>query len=117
MSDATVGPFEDPYEHAVCPLPGCGADLYLTATIAFPVYLSSTAADLADISKHVSSGWQIDCTEGHTILVPPPTAEDDYEFGRCKCEPTDPTEDAYCGHGDLDRLRAVLALSASAVSS
>lgn len=105
---AAVRAHEKPYDVAVCGLPGCGKPLHIVWTMGRTVYLADTAADLADPSGAHTSTWQVECEGGHTILVPIDSAEDSYTFGECNCEPTDPNDDEWCGHADMDRLRRVI---------
>lgn len=98
----------DDYLGARCGLPNCGEALHIVWTLGKGIYLSDTVADLGDPRCSHTSTWHVECEGGHTILTPPDTAEDSYTFGECRCEPTDPDAAADCGHGDLDRLRAVL---------
>lgn len=98
----------DDYLGARCGLPACGEPLHIVWTLGMGIYLSNTAAELGDPAHAHTSTWHVECEGGHTILQPPPTAEDSYTFGACRCEPTDPSADGDCGHGDLARLRRVL---------
>jgi hypothetical protein len=104
----------DPYEFARCGLPGmdgpCGADLHIVWTADRSIYLSDTARDIGSPDNAALITWEVVCEAGHTVLVPPDTAEESYMFGGCNCDPEDgPSPDQFCGHGDLVRLRAVLA--------
>src|ERR1700677_4063876 len=99
----------DQYEFALCGLQNCRQPLHMVFTNDQPIYLSFAADDLTDPSKSDGS-WEVRCEAGHVILVPVDDGEPWHVFGQCRCEPTDPpAPDDECGHGDLARLRAVLA--------
>lgn len=57
---------------ATCPIPGCGADLYLTITSNVPIYRIEPpwpGAGPTDYSPAgaVSCGWDVVCVDGHTV--------------------------------------------------
>lgn len=93
------------YEDAHCPMPGCGAPLYITWTLSRPVFTADTAADLRDPAGAYSGGWEVSCEEGHVVLLPrnpPGAARDVEEFG------ADLDEDLAPDQHDLARLHALL---------
>jgi hypothetical protein len=107
------GPEDKPRFRSVkCPMPLCGADLYITWHSSRPVWTDDNAADLSDPRGGYTSSWEVGCTEGHVVLLPPDTAADSYTFGECDTcdDPHNPdqTNASCCGHGDLDRLRTIV---------
>lgn len=57
---------------ATCPIIGCDADLYLSASYSVPIYRIDPpwpGAGPGDYSERgaVTSGWEVVCTEGHTV--------------------------------------------------
>lgn len=109
----TVGQSDDKYADATCPLPGCDASLYITWRASRAVYLSDRATDLANPQNAHTRSWEVGCSQGHVLLLPPDTAVDSYTFGECdNCENSpepDARNAAYCSHGDLARLSALVA--------
>lgn len=97
-------------EEVKCPIPGCTADLAITWFDCRVLSWDDTVRELCSSINSFSSTWEIGCTNGHKILLPVDTAQDDYEFGLCKCDPDDLEDDDNCGHGDMNRLHRVLAL-------
>jgi hypothetical protein len=89
------------YASAACPLPECGADLYITWTASRPVFLADTAADFGDASGAYSKDWEIGCSEGHTLLIPTGSGGDSEVFGE---------SDDDIPRDDLERLRRLLKL-------
>ena|ERR1700733_4288032 len=111
---AQLAPTADPYAAAHCGVPGigapCGADLHIRWTADRLIYLTDSARDIGEPMSAGMVSWEVVCEAGHTVLVPPDTAEESYLFGGCTCDPDDgPSPDQFCGHGDLARLRIVLA--------
>jgi hypothetical protein len=87
-----------PYEPVGCPLPGCGADLYVNVTAAIPIVRSSTVADLSDPGNAVSTRWDVACTEGHVLLFPAEDT-DNLRFGVSAYDEDD--------NDDVERLAAL----------
>lgn len=91
------------YQDALCPLPGCGAILYITWHMTMPVFLDSTTEDLRQWRDTYTETWEIGCEEGHTVLLPL-TGSNDYErFGDSDDDDEVPAE-----HKDLARLQALV---------
>lgn len=103
------------YEQVKCPMPRCGEDLYIEYAASRPVFMGDTAEELAEVGTGgaYSSDWKIGCAAGHVILVPIDTAADSYTFGTTQhCAPPgspEPCDATWCEHGDMDRLRTILA--------
>jgi hypothetical protein len=93
-------------EPALCGLPGCGGELFIVHTGNIPIYTSDTAGTLADLRSTITREWHVECSNGHTILLPPDDGMDSHTFGECLCEPGKPEQ--ACGHNDLARLRQVI---------
>lgn len=104
-----------PFIGVRCPLPECEAELHITWHASRPIFMDDTAADLSDPREGYTSTWEVGCTQGHVVLLPPDTASDSYTFGACDNCPESPVQDpasaAWCGHSDLDRLRRAIGLA------
>lgn len=96
------------WDHLLCPLPDCVGELYLDLHETVPIYRNSTAADMVN-GNGVTRGWEVVCTEGHTLLRPLDDHAEDADFtDRCEgC--TEISGDDY--HNDIARLRALLDLA------
>lgn len=92
-----------------CGLPDCGATLHMVWHYDMAIPAGATVGLLADAKSHHTSSWEVICEEGHTVLLPVDNGGDYNDFGVCKCEPTEPYEDRWCGHGDMARLARVAA--------
>lgn len=88
------------YNDALCPMPGCGAGLYITWTASRPVYLEDAVEDLRDPASAYTASWEIGCEYGHRVLLPV-TERDEIIFGESD-EEADPELD------DMKRLQALL---------
>lgn len=98
----------NPYQQAACALPGCSLPLHIVWTSDRAIYLADTAEDLRNPASAHTTTWHVTCEAGHIVLVPIDSGEDIYDFGACCCDPDEPADAAqFCGHSDLDRLRAV----------
>jgi hypothetical protein len=109
VSAATLRPGAERYDQALCCLPDCDAPLYFSRMESRAIYLTDTAEDIRSAAH--SSSWEVECENGHKILLPPPTAEDDYTFGVCRIADGDGECDhdpPDCPRHDLYRLRDVL---------
>jgi hypothetical protein len=82
-----------PYDAVPCPLDGCGADLYIVHTSHIPICVGSTVEDFSEPRFAISNTWQIECTEGHVVVL----AKDDRD------QPFDSDPD----HRDAERLAAM----------
>lgn len=107
-----IHPHAGPLDSALCDLAGCGQAVHIVWTMSMPVFLSLTAEDLARTGDAYTATWHVECEAGHTILVPPDTAADFYQFGQCTCAfdttTGDERDDSLCQHNDLARLRRVV---------
>lgn len=101
------------YSHLRCPMPECSAALYLQWTHRRDILKGDLTADFHSLPKPddaYTATWQVECLNGHVILVPGDTADPDCT---ASCE-------IVCPHNvdtdelrtfrvhDLDRLRTVL---------
>jgi hypothetical protein len=104
MSNSRLDPTAtDKWESAHCPMPDCGADLYLVRTENIPIYRVSIAEDLKP-GKGITTGWEVVCTEGHTLLLPGDEHPEDADFvDHCEA-----CEESGTFHNDLVRLGDVL---------
>lgn len=110
MTTEAIDPKAAKYDIAMCPLPRCGKPLYVLWEVAHELYLSFTAADLAEPTGEAS--WQVKCEDGHLIMIPRSDGDSGHVFGRCDCEPdADEDEREFCQHNDLTRLRELLGIS------
>jgi hypothetical protein len=59
------------YLDVPCPMPDCGAALYLTWEMARPIFTSDLASP-APISPDgaYTGSWRVECVEGHVVLLP-----------------------------------------------
>lgn len=56
------------YEHvAKCPLPRCGADLYLSVSHNFIVEDTLTPVSDLEPRRAITDEWEVFCTEGHRL--------------------------------------------------
>lgn len=102
---------ESKHDQVKCPMPGCTASLYITWHASRAIYFSDHGHDLAEPEGAHSSSWEIECGNGHRVLLPPDTASDDYTFGACDQSCADDGLDAHvedCSARDMVRLRALL---------
>lgn len=102
-----IDPQAGTYTIAMCPMPGCGHELFMAYTISAALYLSLTTDQLA--SPYGDSEWEVACSAGHVVLLPIDNAADNHVFGRCYCEPDE--EERFCEHRDMDRLRMALGIT------
>jgi hypothetical protein len=79
------------YESMSCPLPSssdpdarCTGELYVHTTESFPVYVDPEVDDFRP-GKGTTSLWEVVCTEGHVVLLPPDIHCEYAEFGQ-PCE-------------------------------
>lgn len=107
-----------------CPFPDCTEAVYLSWTLSYSLGPKDLTADVPPKPEdHHSGGWEIECTAGHTLLLPGDTG--------CSCEVPDGDD---CRHAwppasdevdwsddyrtfrahDVARLRHVLALLSGA---
>lgn len=61
-----------PNNEALCPTKGCSGELYLTLTSNIPLYTvdppwPGAGSATYEPSDAVSQGWEVVCTEGHTV--------------------------------------------------
>lgn len=111
----------DDYTPIRCPMPDCGADLYLTRTVTHG--LCRGVIDVGDDSwlpapdDGETASWQVACVEGHVVLLPGvfgcPCGADE-----CVHTGFDESDEVrtFRPH-DVERLRTVLdAFSAAAAS-
>ena len=92
------------YTDALCPMEGCDEPLYITWRMSRPVFQEDTVEDLQDPTGAYTAGWQIECEEGHVVLLPvnPPGASRDIErFG-------DDEEDTPAELHDMPRLNRLI---------
>jgi hypothetical protein len=85
-----------PWEPIRCPLPRCGADLYIVHETSTPLNRGDTVTDLTDLRNAVSATWRITCMEGHVLLLPDGAA-DSPTFG--EIDPDEPDANT-----DVERL-------------
>ncbi len=57
------------YVQLTCPLPGCGHQLHLTWTNGRALYNDDLTDPPAATDLHTST-WQVQCEDGHVVLVP-----------------------------------------------
>jgi hypothetical protein len=110
---------KDDYDPLKCPMPDCGADLYLTWTasigLARGVVTSPDESWLPDPHRPDGADWKVDCADGHVVLLPGPTGcpcgVDD-----CAHEGFDTADDMRNFHPlDAERLSATLIQLGAAV--
>lgn len=58
------------YDSIACPLDGCRADLYVVHTSNAPICVGSTVEDLRGPINAIITTWQVECTEGHVLVLP-----------------------------------------------
>ncbi len=93
------------YALLTCPLPGCVRDLHLTWRASRALYVS----DLGDppLPQEVwTRGWQVECEEGHVVLLP---AQIDHDCENdCVCDVDHDEEMRTFRASDGARLQALL---------
>lgn len=63
---------------AGCPIQGCSGDLYLTVTSCTPLYRVEPPWPGANVA---SWGWEVVCSEGHTVWTHPDQVRADNAAG------------------------------------
>ena len=77
------------YDAITCPMKGCTADLYMSVTCIIPLLEGSDADVLRDPGSAWTQDWQVECTNGHVLVLAKDDAADSHVFG----DPEDPDND------------------------
>lgn len=79
----------DSFDPIPCPMTGCTAGLYMTLTCVIPLMEISGAEVLRDPDSAWTQEWQVECVNGHVVVLPRDDAEESHIFG----DPEDPDND------------------------